>query len=114
MKTKRVIKKQKQNTDPSSLGIAKRLKQIRLKEKYTQVEWSKVIGMSSPAVGALENAWYLPNLDILKIIKEKYGYSYDYLLEGVETKNTKELQDEVKRLTKTVDKLVKYSSSGKI
>ena len=73
MKSKK-LKKQLQSTDPNSLGIAKRLKEIRTKEGLTQLEWSKIINMSPPAVGALENAWYLPNLDVLKKIKKKYGY----------------------------------------
>ena len=107
MKLSKTPKKQIQRTDSTSLGMAKRLKEIRVKAGLTQVEWSKIIGMSPPAVGALENTWYLPNLDVLKKIKYKYGYSYDYLLEGVDTKNTKELQDEVKRFTKIVDKLLK-------
>lgn len=107
MKLSTKPKKQKQRTDPTSLGIARRLKAIRVKADFTQAEWSEIIGMSSPAVGALENSWYLPNLDVLRTIKEKYGYSYDYLLEGVETKNSKELEDEVKRLTMIVDKLLK-------
>ena len=107
MKLSKTPKKQIQRTDSTSLCIAKRLKEIRVKAGLTQVEWSEIIAMSPPAVGALENSWYLPNLNVLKIIKEKYGYSYDYLLDGIETKNTKELQDENKRLTKIVDKLIK-------
>jgi transcriptional regulator with XRE-family HTH domain len=109
MKTssKKVLNKQKQSNDPRSLGIAKRLKDIRKKAGLTQLEWSEIIGMSSPAVGALENAWYLPNIEVLKVIKEKYGYSYDYLLDGVDGENVNELKDEIVRLKKVVDKLLK-------
>ena len=85
MKSKK-LKKQLQNTEPTSLGIAKRLKEIRVKAGLTQLQWSKIVGMSPPAVGALETSWYLPNLDVLRIIKDKYGYSYDYILEGDDTK----------------------------
>jgi len=106
-KTPVSAKKQKQNTDERSLGIASRMREIRTKEGFTQREWSKVIGLSSPAVGAIENSWYLPNIDVLKIIKDKYGYSYDYLLDGKEIKHTNELEEEVKRLKKMVDKLLK-------
>ena len=113
MKSKK-LKKQLQSTDPNSLGIAKRLKEIRTKEGLTQLEWSKIINMSPPAVGALENAWYLPNLDVLKKIKKKYGYSYDFLLDGSDAKNSIEFQYDVKKLTKIVDKLFKYSSSENI
>lgn len=113
-KNTKMKKREKRETrkmdDVKSLQIAKRMRDLRLSQNLTQLEFSKVIGVSPPAVGAIENALYLPNLDILKIIKEKWGINYDYILDG-EIENYKEenerLKKEVIRLQKMVDKLLK-------
>jgi transcriptional regulator with XRE-family HTH domain len=90
--------------------ISKRVKEIRLKNNLTQKEFAKLIGLSAPAVGAIENGLYTPNFNVLRIIKQKFFIEYDYIIDG-EINNLRQenlkLKKEVDRLAKVIDKLVK-------
>lgn len=96
-------------------GIAKRLKEIRIQARMTQKEMAVIVGLTAGSVGALENAYYTPNFDVLRAIHKRLEVSYDYIIDGIESinnafklieENTR-LKEELDRMKKIVDKLVK-------
>lgn len=94
--------------------IAKRFKQIRVDNKLTQRELGEIVGLSAPAVGAIENGLYTPNFSVLRILKKKFNIDYSYIIDGTNEGDMKSLRQEnqklkaeVARLTKVVDKLIK-------
>lgn len=103
----------KENIDINNIGA--RLKNIRLNARLTQKDMAKIVNMKPASVGALENGLYTPNYDVIRAIRKRLGVSYEYIIDGVESEmNTsdliiknKSLEEEVKRLSKIVDKLLK-------
>jgi transcriptional regulator with XRE-family HTH domain len=95
--------------------IPGRLRDIRIENRLTQKEMGKIIGMTSGSVGALENGLYTPNFDVLRILKKRLSISYDYLIDGEKKDGSTQalknenaaLKEEIERLKKVVDKLVK-------
>lgn len=94
--------------------ITKRFKQIRKDNNLTQKEMAAIIGLSAPAVSAIEQGLYTPNFDVMRIIKKKFKVDYEFLIDGEhsnEIKNLRQenakLKEELARLTKVVDRLVK-------
>lgn len=94
--------------------ITKRFKQIRKDNNLTQKEMAELIGLSAPAVSAIEQGLYTPNFDVMRIIKKKFKIDYEFLIDGEDNKEIKnlrqenaKLKEELARLTKVVDKLVK-------
>ncbi len=94
--------------------VSTRLREIRINNRLTQKEMGEIINMTAGSVGALENGLYTPNYDVLRMLKKKLNVSYDYILDGennisndvVITEN-KDLKEEVARLKKMVDRLLK-------
>jgi transcriptional regulator with XRE-family HTH domain len=99
--------------DPKDIAL--RLREIRLDARMTQREMAELIGLSPAAVGAMENSLYTPNFDVLRAIKHRLNISYDYIIDGVKPpvntseliSENRELKDEIGRLKKMVDKLLK-------
>jgi len=96
------------------LDISRRVKEIRLNNNLTQKEFAKLIGLSAPAVGAIENGLYTPNFNVLRTIKQKFFIEYDYIIDGENTgeinnlrQENLKLKKELDRLAKVIDKLVK-------
>lgn len=94
--------------------ISKRFKQIRIDNKLTQRELGEIVGLSAPAIGAIENGLYTPNFSVLRILKKKFNIEYSFIIDGTKEGDIKSLRQEnqklkaeVARLTKVVDKLVK-------
>ncbi|MEY2648155.1 MAG: helix-turn-helix protein [Bacteroidota bacterium] len=94
--------------------LAKRLREVRIDNRLTQKEMGKIINMTAGSVGALENGLYTPNFDVLRTLKKKLNVSYDFLIDGEINmdaskiiKENIELKEEVERLKKMVDKLLK-------
>jgi transcriptional regulator with XRE-family HTH domain len=91
--------------------IANRLREIRLDARLTQKEMAKIIGLTAGSVGALENGLYTPNFDVLRALHTKLNVSYDYIIDGVKNGHNESevtaLKQEVERLRKVVDKLVR-------
>ncbi len=94
--------------------ISRRFKQIRIDNKLTQRELGEIVGLSAPAVGAIENGLYTPNFSVLRILKKKFHVEYSFIIDGTKEADIKSLRQEnqklkaeVARLTKVVDKLVK-------
>jgi transcriptional regulator with XRE-family HTH domain len=108
MKSKKASIKINKTSDDID-GIAKRLKEIRIDARLTQKEMSSIVGLSAGAVGALENGLYTPNFDVLRAIHKRLGISYSYIIDGVKTNHNDDgdLRQEVERLRKIVDKLLK-------
>lgn len=102
----------KMKTEYSDIAI--RFKEIRINNKLTQKEFGKAVGLSAPAIGAIENGLYTPNFNVMRLLKDKFNIDYSYLIDGDYSENIKnlrqenlQLKKEVDRLTKVVDKLVK-------
>ena len=91
--------------------IANRLREIRLDARLTQKDMADVVGLTPGSVGAMENGLYTPNYDVLRALKKKLNISYDYLIDGDKTSASRQeieqLRQEVIRLTKIIDKLIK-------
>ena len=94
--------------------ISTRFKEIRLNNKLTQKEFWKAVGLSAPAIGAIEQGLYTPNFTVMRLIKQKFNIEYAYLIDGENVETIKNLRQEnlrlkkdVARLTKVVDKLTK-------
>ena len=75
---------------------------------------AEVVGLSAPAIGAIENKLYTPNFGVLRKLKKRFNIDYNYIIDGqrsVEIENLRQenarLKEELARLTKVVDKLVK-------
>lgn len=84
--------------------ISRRFKEIRLRNKLTQAEMAKLVGLASPSIGAIENGLYTPNFNVLRALKTKLGVSYDYIIDGEDVN----LKEENARLKKVVDTLVDH------
>jgi DNA-binding XRE family transcriptional regulator len=96
------------------IDISTRFKEIRIANKLTQKEMGKIVGLSAPSIGAIENGLYTPNFSVMRILKKKFKIDYSYLIDGdkqADIKNLRQenakLKEELARLTKVVDKLVK-------
>lgn len=110
MKSKtNTVKVHKAGTDAKSIGT--RLRKIRIDARLTQKEMGEIVGLTPGSVGALENDLYTPNFDVLRAIHSRLGISYDFIIDGANTtgniKEIESLQQEVERLRRVVDKLVK-------
>lgn len=63
-----------------------RLKELRIKNKLTQVECSKILNLENITYNRYELGKRQPDIDTLKRIADYYGVSLDYLCEH-DTKN---------------------------
>lgn len=101
--------------DMKTEQIGKRLREVRINARLTQREMAKLVNLATGSIGAMENGLYTPNFDVLRAIHKKLGVSYDYIIDGVETKENHSqlkmendtLKAELDRLKKVIDKLVK-------
>jgi transcriptional regulator with XRE-family HTH domain len=66
--------------------IYERLKTIRLSHKLTQEEFALSVDCSRSNYSQIELGRQNPTIDILTKIVSKYGVTYDYILEGSESK----------------------------
>lgn len=90
--------------------IAQRLKEIRHNKLLSQAEMAKVAGVARPTWSAIENGYQDPTLDSLIRISKRWKYSMDFLFYGDITPDAdyvKELEENVRVLRATVDKLLK-------
>jgi len=60
--------------------IGKRLKEARLRKRYSQIEAAKLLGISNGTLSGYERNYRDPDTDILKKMAELYEVSIDYLL----------------------------------
>jgi transcriptional regulator with XRE-family HTH domain len=95
--------------------IGKRLREVRIDARLTQREMAKLVNLATGSIGAMENGLYTPNFDVLRAIHKKLGVSYDYIIDGIEStdnaskliEENARLKEELDRMRKIVDKLVK-------
>ena len=102
MKMKKSKKTPAIDVDP----IGSRIREIRHHAKLTQKELAEIIGMTAAGVGALENGLYTPNYNVIRTLHERFGVTYDYIIDGVAlTNNHKELAEENKKLKEDITRL---------
>ena len=89
--------------------ICKRFREIRLDHRLTQVEFAKIVGLSAPAIGAIENGLYTPSYQVIRNLRRKLGVTYNYLIDGDKSpdldREIRQLKEENERLKRIVDKL---------
>ena len=62
--------------------VGKRIKTLRCERKLTQVQFGKLVGISSQYVGRIERGQKLSG-DLIAIICKEIGVSADYIIFGV-------------------------------
>lgn len=70
------------NTQDSAYQIGRRLRTERIRRQKTQEEFSRLIGISPSYLGALERGVRPVSRQVMDMIHERLGISYDYLLQG--------------------------------
>lgn len=86
-----------------NLNVGDRLKDIRKKDKKSQEEFAKRIGISRSYLSDLENNRKSPSINTIKEIAEKAGVSTYYLLHGSLEEYTNNLIDDLKKELKDSD-----------
>ena len=79
------------------VGFSKRIKELRIKNGYTQAQLGAKLGISASAVGMYEQGRREPDSKVLTDISRLFGVSTDYLL-SVEEDGPKEIADELASL----------------
>lgn len=69
----------------SSQLTGKRLRAERLRRKKTQEEFGRILGISPSYLGAIERGKRPVSKNMMKLLHERLGLSYDYLMDGHET-----------------------------
>jgi transcriptional regulator with XRE-family HTH domain len=87
----------------STLG--ERIRKVRKINELNQVEFSKMIGVSQGTLSELEKDKYMPPVDSVMAIREKFEVSIDWLLFGLE--NT-EAQNHIYKDNQTSNLLVLF------
>jgi transcriptional regulator with XRE-family HTH domain len=77
----------KQNTNRKlnnkiDFELCERFKTIRTDRGLTQPEFAEELGTNRVLVNAIENYRFNPGLELLRVIRAKYHYSYDYIIDG--------------------------------
>lgn len=67
--------------------VCEKIKELRSKHGFTQVELANMLGVSKSVLSAYENAVHLPPYDILIKLSSIFHVSCDYLL-GIENHPT--------------------------
>ncbi len=70
------------NIQNSARLIGRRIRTERLRRQKTQEEFSRLIGISPSYLGALERGSRPISRNVMNILHERLGISYDYLMEG--------------------------------
>ncbi len=71
------------------LDLCKRVKVIRHRAGLTQPAFAEQLLTTRVSINAIENGRYNPGLGLLRNLKDKYNLSYDYLIDGKESRGNK-------------------------
>lgn len=69
------------------MNIGEKIKYLRIKNKLTSKEFSKIINVSTSALSLYENGKRQPKLDLILEISDFFNVSTDYLLGTTENGN---------------------------
>jgi len=70
------------NIQDSARLIGRRIRTERLRRQKTQEEFSRMIGISPSYLGALERGTRQLSRQVMRMMHERLGISYDYLIDG--------------------------------
>lgn len=71
------------NTKKESVESANAiLKKIRIEEGYSQTEWGEVLNKSQATIVKYETGKVFIPTDVYKVLHDKFGYNYEYLING--------------------------------
>ena len=82
-----------------------RIKEVRLSltndkgKKLTQEDFAKSLGLAKQTITAFETGNRVPAESVLKLISEKYGINYSWLLTGEGEMKSESKEEELARLT---------------
>lgn len=72
--------------------IGTRLKKFRLEHNMTQQDFADIFGMSKIWVHSVEKGRHMFPLECMVILKDRFGLTYDYLIDGIKN-SSDELAD---------------------
>ncbi len=79
-----------------------RIKELRLKKRYTQKQIADKIGITRPAYTAYESGKRQPDFEILKKLSKIFGVTTDYLLGNEKNHNADIPKDKLKTKPETI------------
>lgn len=71
------------------LDICDRFLLARMENKFVQSEWAKSLRLTESYVKAIELRRFTPNLFAIKELHHKFGYSYQWIIDGVGEKKVR-------------------------
>jgi transcriptional regulator with XRE-family HTH domain len=95
------------------MSIALRIKELRLKNKLSQIQFATVLGTSRSNIGQIEAGNQLPTLKILSEIVRNYNTSYDFLIDGIDRDKTRistEVQSSIPDMKDLLNKIIELSA----
>lgn len=107
-----------ENTPNASVGT--RIVEIRGKLGKNQTQFAKFLGITQGRLSQIENGSDMPTSDLVKIIVENCGVSYDWLMSGISEANKNTLTDSQEgynlpdcNTVKAINELLKKQLEGK-
>ena len=71
------------------LDICDRFLLARMEQKMTQSEWARTLDITESYVKSIELRRFTPTLFAIKALKKKFGYCYDWIVDGEGPKKIK-------------------------
>ncbi len=81
-------------------AMGERIKRVRQEHKLTQKEFADRLGMTAVWQSSVEVGRHQLSADTMKLIHEKFGVSYEYLIEGSGQPLQKSMLDQIDSLQK--------------
>jgi transcriptional regulator with XRE-family HTH domain len=79
--------------------ICDRFRDVRVQKRYTQEEFAKVLGIARTTVSAIERGGQAPTYAHLRILSQRFGVGYRWLIDGredsVDSRKVKELEEKL-------------------
>lgn len=78
------------STDPVDLSraeskhkdICERFRKVRTDNRITQKEFAEILQVSESTIKQVERGASAPTYDVLRLLKRKFGVSYDFMIDG--------------------------------
>lgn len=89
----------------TSMSIGERIRQIRESHKLSGEAFGDLCGVSKGMVSQWENNIVTPPMDRLLLLREKFDFSFDWLVDGTIDDYSKKLRPPLKALLEVAEKL---------
>lgn len=94
----------------TEFNVGKRIKKLRKKSKFTQIELGEKIGVSSQVISNWEREYSDPSPDDFTKLAEVFNVTTDYLLLGLKEDELKDIRFVERVNTPLIDKLINFSN----